>query len=53
MAQIPDSIRKAAINDYANRKHTIRQLAAIHNVSYECMRRVIYKAGYSNGLKVR
>lgn len=44
---------KAAVKKYAARERTILQLAQDYSVSYEKMRRIIVKAGYSNGLKVR
>ena len=53
MAKMTDIQEKAAIRSYANRKSTIRQLAIKYAVSYEVMRRVMVKAVYSNGLKVR
>ncbi len=45
--------QKVAVKKYAARQRTIRQLASDFNVSYEKMRQVMVKAGYSNGLKVR
>lgn len=53
MAKMTDTQEKAAIRSYAMRRNTICQLAGKYDVSYEVMRKVIVKAGYSNGLKVR
>ena len=47
------SYEKAAVRKYAARERTILQLARDYSVSYEKMRRIIVKAGYSHGLKVR
>jgi len=53
MDKMTDTQENAAIRFYAMRRNTIRQLAGKYDVSYEVMRRVMVKAGYSNGLKVR
>lgn len=42
-----------AIDLYAKRKKTIRQLAKEFGVPYENMRKILVKAGFSNGLKVK
>lgn len=44
---------KSAVRKYADRQKTIRQLAIEYDVTYEQMRKIMVKAGYSNGLKVR
>jgi len=52
-AREPKGYEKAAVKRYAARERTILQLAQDYNVSYEKMRRLLVKAGYSHGLKVR
>jgi len=49
----PIGYEKAAIKRYAAREKTILQLAQDYSVPYEKMRRLLVKAGYSHGLKVR
>lgn len=44
---------KSAVRKYADCQKTIRQLAIEYDVTYEQMRKIMVKAGYSNGLKVR
>lgn len=44
---------KSAVRKYADRQKTIRQLAIEYDVTYEQMRKIMVKAGYSNGLKER
>lgn len=53
MAKLTDDQRKKAVSKYAGREKTIRQLANEYSVTYEQMRKVMVKAGYANGLKVR
>ena len=50
---LTNSNKIKAIDSYAKRKKTIRQLASDYNVPYEIMRKTLVNAGYSNGLKVR
>ena len=45
--------KKKAVRKYANRQKTIRLLAIEYGVPYEKMRKIMVKAGFSNGLKVR
>lgn len=53
MYEKKEGFEKAAIKKYAAREKTILQLACDYGVPYEKMRRIIVKAGYSHGLKVR
>lgn len=53
MIRLTDAQKKAAVSKYAGRQNTIRQLAKEYSVTYEQMRKIMVKAGYSNGLKVR
>ena len=47
----PIGYEKAVVKRYAARERTILQLAQDYSVSYEKMRHLIVKAGYSQGLK--
>ncbi|MBQ6995752.1 MAG: hypothetical protein IJN64_14910 [Lachnospiraceae bacterium] len=53
MVKLTDVQKKTAVSKYAGRQKTIRQLAKEYCVTYEQMRKIMVKAGYSNGLKVR